>query len=67
VESDDIDDKTFSWAVSILEETKMHLQVTFNNPSQISSDLYDNMELEFKAPEKLFIGKGGSASSELEI
>ena len=67
VKPDDFYDKTFSWAVSKLERTKMHLQVTFSNPSLISTDIYDRMQLEFMAPEKLLIGRGGAAPTELEI
>ena len=64
---DDLNDKTFAWAVSKLEKTKMHLQITFSNPSLISTDIYDRMQLEFMAPEKLLIGRGGAVPTELEI
>ena len=45
----------------------MNLQLTFENPSQISSHVFDRIEIQFKAPDKILIGKGRAAPSDLEI
>jgi len=45
----------------------MNLQIKFEDPSQISSEVFDRMQIQFTAPDKILIGRGRAAPSDLEI